>query len=119
MNDSACNRTGALMADPARLTERPAWGELQENRDRLVETHLRDLFAADVTRGERLSVEAEGIFLDYSKNRVDDDTIRLLLRLADESGLRERIDAMFAGEKINITEDRAVLHIALRAPHGQ
>ena len=107
------------MADPARLTERPAWGALAENHARLAQTHLRELFAADPSRGERLTAEAEGIFLDYSKNRVDDDTIRLLLQLADESGLRTRIDAMFAGEKINITENRAVLHVALRAPTNE
>jgi glucose-6-phosphate isomerase len=107
------------MADPARLTERPAWGELTANHARLASTHLRELFAADPSRGERLTAEAEGIFLDYSKNRVDDDTIRLLLRLAEESGLREHIDAMFAGKKINITEDRAVLHVALRAPSNE
>jgi glucose-6-phosphate isomerase len=107
------------MADPARLTARPAWGELAMNHQRIAGTHLRELFDADPTRGERLSTEAEGIFLDYSKNRIDDDTLRLLLQLADESNLRGRIDAMFAGEKINITEDRAVLHVALRAPKGE
>ncbi len=107
------------MADPARLTARPAWSELAINHQRIASTHLRELFDADPTRGERLSIEAEGIFLDYSKNRIDDDTLRLLLQLADESNLRGRIDAMFAGEKINITEDRAVLHVALRAPKGE
>ncbi len=98
------------------LTERPAWAALWRHHGEIAERHLRDLFAADPGRGERLAAEACGIYLDYSKNRVTDDTLRLLLRLADESGLRERIDAMFSGEKINITEDRAVLHIALRAP---
>jgi glucose-6-phosphate isomerase len=80
--------------------------------------HLRDLFAGDPTRGERMTAEAVGVFLDYSKNRIDDETVSLLVRLAEQSGLRERIDAMFRGEKINITENRAVLHVALRAPRG-
>ncbi|HEY2462173.1 MAG TPA: hypothetical protein VGI16_15290, partial [Candidatus Acidoferrum sp.] len=80
--------------------------------------HLRKLFADDPKRGERLTLEAAGIFLDYSKHRINDQTIKLLLQLADESRLRERIDAMFSGEKINITEKRAVLHVALRAPKG-
>ena len=83
------------------------------------EVHLRQLFADDPGRGERLTAEAAGIFLDYSKNRVTDETLRLLLQLADESGLRDRIDAMFRGEQINVTEDRAVLHVALRMPEGQ
>ena len=82
----------------------------------LADTRLRDLFADDPGRGERLTARGRGIYLDYSKNRVTDETMRLLVELAEESGLRERIDAMFAGEKINITEDRAVLHVALRAP---
>jgi glucose-6-phosphate isomerase len=80
--------------------------------------HLRELFAHDPARGERMTAEAAGVFLDYSKNRVDDETLRLLIELAEQSGLRERIDAMFRGEKINITENRAVLHVALRAPKG-
>jgi len=82
------------------------------------DVHLRTLFAEDPQRGERLTVEAAGLYLDYSKNRVTDDTVRLLLQLAEESGLRARIDAMFSGEKINVTENRAVLHVALRAPAG-
>ena len=81
--------------------------------------HLRRLFADDPGRGERLTAEAAGLFLDYSKNRVTDETLGLLLQLAEESGLRARIDAMFRGEKINVTEDRAVLHVALRAPEGE
>jgi glucose-6-phosphate isomerase len=81
--------------------------------------HLRTLFADDPARGERLSVEAEGIFLDYSKNRINDDTLGLLLRLAKESGLRDRINAMFRGDKINVTENRPALHVALRVPRGQ
>jgi glucose-6-phosphate isomerase len=98
------------------LRERSAWKELSAHYDQIRDTHLRDLFATDPRRGERLTLDACGIYLDYSKNRVTYDTIRMLLQLADESGLRERIDAMFAGEKINVTEDRAVLHVALRAP---
>ena len=81
--------------------------------------HLRSLFADDPGRGERLTAEAAGLFLDYSKNRVTDETLGLLLQLAEESGLRTRIDAMFRGEKINVTEGRAVLHVALRAAKGQ
>ena len=83
------------------------------------ELHLRKLFADDPERGERMTAEAVGIYLDYSKNRVTDETLKLLLQLAEESGLRARIDAMFRGEKINITENRAVLHVALRAPEGR
>jgi glucose-6-phosphate isomerase len=106
------------MAAPgsAPLRERSAWKELSAHYEQIRDTHLRDLFAADPRRGERLTLEACGIYLDYSKNRVTYDTVRMLLQLADESGLRERIDAMFAGEKINSTEGRAVLHVALRAP---
>jgi glucose-6-phosphate isomerase len=100
------------------LPERKAWKELIVHHKLMVKKHLRILFAEDPKRGERLTVEASGIFLDYSKNRLNDKTIGLLIKLATESGLRERIDAMFGGEKINITEDRAVLHVALRAPKG-
>ena len=98
------------------LRQTAAWHALEENAEVLRETHLRDLFAADPERGERLTVEAEGIFLDYSKNRITGETLRLLFELAEERGVAERRDAMFAGEKINITENRAVLHVALRAP---
>jgi glucose-6-phosphate isomerase len=101
------------------LRQTPAWQALEENADVLRETHLRDLFAADSERGETLSVEAEGIFLDYSKNRITGETLRLLFELAEERGVSERRDAMFAGEKINITENRAALHVALRAPKGE
>jgi glucose-6-phosphate isomerase len=101
------------------LTALPAWAQLREHHAKLRSTHLRDLFAQDPQRGERLTAEAVGIYLDYSKNRVTDETLRLLLELAEQSGLRERIDAMFAGEKINVTEDRAVLHVALRAPKSE
>jgi len=100
------------------LTARQSWKALQVHRKDIGEQHLRTLFAADATRGERLTAEAVGIYLDYSKNRITDETVRLLCRLAEECGLRERIDAMFQGDKINVTENRAVLHVALRAPRG-
>jgi glucose-6-phosphate isomerase len=100
------------------LPDRPAWAALKAHHAEIARRHLRELFAEDPTRGERLTVEACGIHLDYSKNRITDETLNLLLELAEESGLRERIGAMFAGEKINVTEGRAVLHVALRAPKG-
>ncbi|MFZ2064066.1 MAG: glucose-6-phosphate isomerase, partial [Candidatus Binatus sp.] len=100
------------------LTNRPAWKALQEHYNQIRSRHLRAMFDEDPKRGERLVVEAAGLYFDYSKHRVTDETIRLLLALADEVGLRGRIDAMFRGEKINVTEKRAVLHIALRAPRG-
>jgi glucose-6-phosphate isomerase len=100
------------------LTSRPAWKVLVAHARQTKKLHLRKLFGADPKRGTRLTVEAAGLFLDYSKNRVTDQTLKLLFRLAKESGLRERIDAMFCGEKINITENRAVLHVALRAPRN-
>src|SRR6266513_2890852 len=100
------------------LTARQSWKALQVHRNDIGERHLRTLFADDATRGERLTAEAVGIYLDYSKNRVTDETVRLLRRLAEESGLRERINAMFRGDKINVTENRAVLHVALRAARG-
>ena len=99
-----------------RLT--PAWSALQAQVDLLRSQSLRELFAADPQRGERLVLEAGGIYLDYSKQRISDETLRRLLALADEAGLRERIDAMFAGQRINTSESRAVLHVALRAPRG-
>jgi glucose-6-phosphate isomerase len=95
---------------------RPAWQSLRQHADSLRDVHLRTLFAEDPARGERLTAEVGGLFLDYSKNRINDETLRLLVGLAEESGLRDRIDAMFRGDKINITENRAVLHVALRAP---
>src|SRR6184192_3705007 len=98
------------------LTERAAWKALTAHAEQVRGIHLRELFAQDAGRGERLTVEAEGIFLDYSKNRITDETLKLLVALAKESGLRARTEAMFTGEKINITENRAVLHVALRAP---
>ena len=102
----------------APLTERPAWKALEAHYQQVRELHLRKLFADDPGRGERLTAEAVGLYLDYSKNRITDETLKLLLQLAEESGLRARIDAMFRGEKINLTEKRAVLHVALRAPKG-
>ena len=100
------------------LTERRAWKALQSHYKKVRGLHLRNLFADDPHRGERMTAETAGIFLDYSKNRITDETIKLLIKLAEESGLRSRIDAMFCGEKINVTEKRAVLHVALRAPQG-
>jgi len=98
------------------LPRRQAWKALQAHYKSMQATHLRTMFADDPQRGSRMSVEAIGVFLDYSKNRITDETIRLLVQLAEESGLREGIEAMFRGEKINVTENRAVLHVALRAP---
>jgi glucose-6-phosphate isomerase len=102
----------------APLTARPAWRALQAHHEKVRDLHLRTLFEQDPKRGERLTAEAAGLYLDYSKNRITDETLDLLMQLAEESGLRGRIDAMFAGEKINVTENRAVLHVALRAPRG-
>jgi glucose-6-phosphate isomerase len=102
----------------APLTKRAAWKALKAHYKQISEVHLRQLFVDDPKRGERLAVESVGIYLDYSKNRITDETLKLLIQLAEESGLRERIDAVFRGEKINITENRAVLHTALRAPKG-
>src|SRR5678816_2605304 len=100
------------------VTERSAWKALVAHHQKIRDLHLRKLFADDPTRGERMTAEAVGLFLDYSKNRITDETLKLLLQLADQSGLRERIDAMFRGHTINVTENRAVLHVALRAPKG-
>jgi glucose-6-phosphate isomerase len=100
----------------ARAVDAVARAELEAHRDELGDIHLRTLFAEDPDRGERLTAEGAGLYLDYSKQRVSDETMRLLLELARKAGLRERIDAMFRGEKINVSEDRAVLHVALRAP---
>ena len=102
----------------APLTTRPAWTALEAHYAKIRDLHLRTLFTEDPTRGDRLAVEAAGLYLDYSKNRITDETLALLLQLAEESGLRARIDAMFRGDKINVTEKRAVLHVALRAPKG-
>jgi len=98
------------------VIERRAWNALVAHHQKIRDLHLRKLFEDDPKRGERMTIEAVGLFLDYSKNRVTDETLQLLVQLANESGLRERIDAMFRGDKINITENRAVLHVALRAP---
>jgi glucose-6-phosphate isomerase len=103
---------------PVSLTARPEWRALEAHYQDIRARHLRTLFTDDATRGERLTAEGAGIYLDYSKNRVTDQTIALLCRLAETSGLRERIDAMFTGAKINVTEHRAVLHVALRTPRG-
>jgi glucose-6-phosphate isomerase len=107
-----------MIAGNPSLTARPAWKALAAHAQQIQPRHLRQLFAEDPTRGERMAVDAVGLYLDYSKNRVTDETLRLLLQLAEESGLRARIDAMFRGDKINLTENRAVLHVALRAPRG-
>jgi len=101
-----------------RLRERPAWAALERHADEVRGLHLRDLFASDPTRGERLAAQGADIYLDYSKNRITDDTLRLLLALARESGLAERAEAMFRGDRINTTENRSVLHVALRMPRG-
>ncbi len=108
--------TELLTASPG--TEQLAWKALEAHYKKIRRVHLRSLFADDPKRGERLAAQAAGLYLDYSKNRITDETLRLLLQLAEESRLRERIDAMFSGEKINVTEKRAVLHVALRAPKG-
>jgi glucose-6-phosphate isomerase len=100
------------------VTEHAAWNALIDHYQNVRELTLRQLFGDDPSRGDRMIIDAVGLYLDYSKNRVTDETLKLLLRLAEESGLRERIDAMFRGDKINITENRAVLHVALRAPKG-
>src|ERR1700744_1194950 len=101
------------------LTSLPAWKALQSHYEKIHTQHLRDLFRTDPSRGTRLTAEAEGIYLDYSKHRITDETLKLLLQLAEQSGLKAHIEAMFSGEKINITEKRAVLHVALRAPKGE
>jgi glucose-6-phosphate isomerase len=100
------------------LRSRPAWAALAEHHEKIKDLHLRDLFAADADRGERLTMEAAGIFLDYSKNRITDETLALLFELASQSGLSDRIEAMFRGDRINTTENRSVLHVALRMPRG-
>jgi glucose-6-phosphate isomerase len=107
-----------MTARSAPLTKHRAWQALAVHYEQVRTLHLRQLFADDPRRGERLTAEAVGLYLDYSKNRLTDDTLRLLLQLAEACGLRGRIDAMFRGDKINLTEDRAVLHVALRAPRG-
>ena len=100
------------------LRRQPAWALLEAHHQTIKNVHLRQLFAEDSKRGERMALEAAGVYLDYSKNRITDETLKLLLRLAEECGLRQRIDAMFRGDKINVSEKRAALHVALRAPRG-
>jgi glucose-6-phosphate isomerase len=107
------------MTASTQLTTRAAWKALEAHYPKMRELHLRKLFADDATRGERMALEAVGIYFDYSKHRITDETLTLLLQLAEQCGLRARIDAMFRGDKINVTEKRAVLHVALRAPKGQ
>src|SRR6187200_2200999 len=101
-----------------RTARHAAWQALEDHQRAMRGRHLRKMFADDPARGERMTAQAAGVFLDYSKNRIDDETLRLLIVLAEQSGLRGRIDAMFRGQKINVTENRAVLHVALRAPRG-
>ena len=101
------------------LLELPAWRALRQHSKEISKTSLREFFENDPERGTRFTVEAVGLFLDYSKNRITDETLKLLVQLAEECGLKQRIDAMFRGDKINITENRAVLHVALRAPKGE
>src|SRR5262249_10043941 len=102
-----------------RAIKQSAWKALAAHYKAVSKLHLRQLFADDPKRGQRMAVDAVDLYLDYSKNRITDETLKLLLQLAEESGLRGRIDAMFNGEKINITEKRAVLHVALRAPKDE
>src|SRR5947208_4084685 len=113
-SEKRMNKTTAIKP----LTSRRAWKALESHYRRAKEGHLRKLFAADPRRGVRMTAEAAGLFLDYSKNRITEETLKLLFELAKQSGLREATDAMFRGEKINRTENRAVLHVALRAPKG-
>ena len=101
------------------LTRRPAWKALAAHYKQIQTLPLRQLFAEDAKRGQRFTAEAAGLFLDFSKNRITDQTLKLLLQLAGESGLRAKMDAMFSGANINVTENRAVLHVALRSPKGE
>ncbi len=119
MADIRADMRNPTSSEPQSLTERPQWRALTEHRGQIERRHLRELFAADPSRGERLVAEAAGLYLDYSKNRITDETVRLLLALAEACSMRERIDAMFRGDKINATEQRAVLHVALRAPPSE
>src|SRR6516225_55910 len=100
------------------LTQRREWQALTQHYEKIKDVHLRQLFAGDSKRGERFAVEDVGLYLDFSKNRINDETVQLLLALAEACELRQRIDAMFRGDRINLTENRAVLHVALRAPRG-
>src|SRR5215831_20076010 len=116
-NTSAPRERRHLVTIPP-LRERPAFGALAKHHSELVGRHLRELFDEDPARGERLCAEAAGLYLDYSKNRITDETVGLLLQLAEQSGLEQHRDAMFAGERINVSENRSVLHVALRMPKG-
>ena len=107
------------MSPEPQLRKRPAWRALEQHHGEIGRRHLRDLFAEDPERGTRLVAEGAGLFLDYSKNRATDETLRLLAQLAEEQGVPERRDAMFRGEHINVSEDRAVLHVALRMPRNR
>jgi glucose-6-phosphate isomerase len=118
-NDNKHREQKIMTATIAPLTQRAAWKALETHAAANRELNLKKLFADDPKRGDRFTLDAAGIYLDYSKNRITDETIQLLLQLAEESGLASRIDAMFSGEKINVTEKRAVLHVALRAPKGE
>src|SRR5262245_19103295 len=108
-----------MMTTTSSLTQRSEWRALRTHYDAIRDVHLRTLFADDPKRGERFVADAVGLYFDYSKHRITDETLPLLLKLAEACGLRGRIDAMFRGDKINVTEQRAVLHVALRAPRGQ
>ena len=108
-----------MTTDKLTLTNRPAWKSLKSHYEKTRDIHLRQLFADDPNRGQHMATESLGIYLDYSKNRITDETIQLLVKLAEETGLRDRMDAMFRGDAINVTEQRAVLHVALRAAKGQ
>src|SRR5713226_5153819 len=108
-----------MLINPTQLTQRPAWQPPEAHYQHMRDLHLRTLFDENPGRGEQFTAEAADIYLDYSKNRVTGETLQLLLGLAESCGLRQRIDAMFAGEKINVTEKRAVLHVALRTPPEQ
>ena len=114
----AADSAGTQSVNVPPLRSRPAWALLEKHYQKLKGVHLRQLFADDHERGERLAVEAAGVYLDYSKNRITGETLKLLLQLAQESRLRDHIDAMFRGDNINVSENRAVLHVALRAPRG-
>src|SRR5262249_4651518 len=109
-------QTAPMAITPVRITSTPEWQALLDHHRKMADIHIRDLFADDPARGDRLTLDAADLFLDYSKNRLTDETIPLLVAVAERAGLRARIDAMWAGEHINVTEDRAVLHVALRAP---
>lgn len=118
LRENKVPETAAKAAEGSSLRSLPAWAALEAHARQMKNVHLRQLFAQDPQRGERLSTEAAGLYLDYSKNRITDDTLQLLIRLAEEARLKERIEAMFRGDKINVSERRAVLHVALRAPRG-